>query len=275
MLNMYPFVATTTLLLTAILVSPVFSFQLIRLCSERISENVLYGRMKNKAPSRIVDQTEYVEVQSDGEDAWRTMDAASLLSRGGLGIIPTEIGYGFACPLLSKGGLERMIRIKESNNCKRPMTLLCSDLATIDNYCFGIDRAVFKILKKNLPGSYRFVLPGKSTLPKGIIFESKGSKNSFKRQTIGVGIPTDTILRYVQDDLLDKEPLLMSPLPIDDLTESDLYQSYLGPGSSWFNDLDFVINAGERPEEASTDFDLSNGAPTLIKEGIGQPELVA
>mmetsp|Transcript_20105 Transcript_20105/g.49353 ORF Transcript_20105/g.49353 Transcript_20105/m.49353 type:complete len:273 (+) Transcript_20105:1243-2061(+) len=272
---MHPIVARTTLLLSAILVSPVFAFQSIRRYHGRINETGLYARMKNKAPSRIADQTEYVEIDANGDDAWRTMDAASLLGRGGLGIIPTEMGYGFVCPLMSKTGLERMLRIKETNNCKRPMTLLCSDLATIDEYCFGIDRGVFKTLKKNLPGSYRFILPGKSTLPKGIIFESKGGKSSFARQTIGVGIPTDPILRYVQDELLDKAPLLMSPLPIDDDMESDPYQLYLGPDASWFNDLDFVVNAGERPGEASTDFDLSNGAPTLVKEGLGELELVA
>ena len=260
---MLPFVARTTLLFTAILASRTIAFQSIRSCPDRIGEGELYARMKNKSPSRIVDQTEYVEVDQDS--VWRTMDAASLLGRGGLGIVPTEIGYGFVCPLMSKEGLERMLRIKEANNCNKPMTLLCSDLATIDDYCFGIDKAVFKILKKNLPGSYRFILQGKSTLPKAIVFESKGSKNSFKRQTIGVAIPKDPILRYVQDELLDKEPLLMSPLPIDDEKESDRYQSYLGPEASWFNDLDFVINAGERPEEASTDFDFSNGDATLIK----------
>ena len=164
--------------------------------------------MKFRPPSKVSEQTEYIKVEADGSDAWKTMDVVEIINRGGLGVVPTETGYGFVCSLDSKDGLERMLRIKDCHQCKKPMSLLCSDLQTIDNYCFGIDRRVFKILKKNLPGSYTFILPAKNSLPKQIIFDSKGNKHSWKRQTLGVRIPTDPVLRYLQDGKIQKVQMI-------------------------------------------------------------------
>ena len=54
----------------------------------------LFGkRMKFQPPAKVVDQTEYIQVQADGEDAWKTMDVVDILERGGLGVLPTDTGY--------------------------------------------------------------------------------------------------------------------------------------------------------------------------------------
>lgn len=230
--------------------------------------------MKFRMPSKVSEQTEFIQVASDGQDAWRTMDIVDILNRGGIGVLPTETGYGFVCSLNSKDGLERMLRIKGLHECKKPMSLLCSDLSTIDKYCFGINRGIFKILKKNLPGPYTFILPAKNSLPKGIIFDSKGNKHSWKRQTLGVRIPTDPVLRYLQDELLDKTPLLISSLPIDEEKGRQILDCKVDPSDTWCNDVDFVVDAGNRPHDGATIFDMTTREPELVREGLGEIELV-
>ena len=153
------------------------------------------------------------------------------------------------------------------------MSLLCSDLSTIDEYCFGINKLVFKILKKNLPGKYTFILPAKTSLPKSIIYDSKGNKHSWKRQTLGVRIPDDPVLRYLQDELLGGMPLLVSSVPVDEEEDEQLIDCVVDPGASWCRDVDFIVDAGSRPYDGSTIFDLTTKEPELVREGLGDVEL--
>jgi len=235
----------------------------------------LFGkRMKYKVPSRLVGQTEYIQILNQENDAWKTMDVVELLNKGGMGVVPTDTGYGFVTPLSSKTGLERMLRIKGFHSCKKPMSLLCSDMSTINTYCYGISKNIFKILKKNLPGSYTFILPAKTNLPNGIIFDSKGYRHSWKRQTLGVRIPNDPVLRYLQDELLDKIPLLVSSLPIDDEKGKQLLNCGIDDAASWCNDVDFIIDAGPRPCVGSTIFDMTENEPQLVREGLGELQLI-
>lgn len=264
-------------LLLAASIRRVEAFSIWNLPLKRDKRTNLFGtRMKFRAPQKISEQTAFVRVEADGEDAWRTMDIVDILQRGGLGVLPTESGYGFVCSLDSRDALDRLLRIKGQHQCKKPMSLLCSDLSTIDKYCFGIDRTTFKILKKNLPGPYTFILPAKNSLPKSIVFDSKGSKNSWKRQTLGVRIPNDPIIRYVQDELLGGVPLLISSLPAeeDGEDEIDVLDSPLDPDAPWYSEVDFVVDAGLRSCDGTTIYDMTNREPELLRECLGNGPLL-
>ena len=266
------------------------------------STTQLFGkRMKYATPSKVVSTTQYIQVEKDGSDAWKTMDIVEIIQDlGGVGVLPTDTGYCFVTSLDSKLGIERLLRIKGLHQCKKSMSLLCSNIQSIDEYCFGIDKLNFKILKKNLPGPYTFILQAKTTLPKQIIFDHKGNKHSWKRQTLGVRMPEDPVLRYLQDELLLGMPLLVSSLPtlkekytsdddddyddFDDDDEEDddwelqrqqLIECNVDPGASWCNDVDFIVDAGSRPYDGSTIYDLTSksSGPILIREGLGKLEL--
>ena len=227
-------------------------------------------------PGRIVPELDFATVESDGSDAWRCSDVAQILLRGGCGVVPTETGYGFVTLLESREGLERILRIKGLEQCKKPLSLLCGDLSTIDKYCYGINRGVFKILKKNLPGAYTFILPASTSLPKMVFLDSKGGRHSWARKTLGVRISNDPVLRYLQDELLDGEPMLVTSLPINEDERGVVTSCGVDAAdSSWCNGVDFIVDAGERPVDGSTIFDLSG--PTdeviLVREGLGELEL--
>jgi len=261
---------------------------------------------------RIVPTTEYISVNANGDDAWKTMDVVDIINRGGLGILPTDTGYGLVTTLDSKNGLERLLRLKQQfttqkqGSNKKPLSVLCPNLSTIDEYCYGIDRSVFKILKKNLPGPYTFILPASTSLPKGMILTSGGGKQSWARSTVGIRMPKDPVLRYLQDELLNGTPLLVSSIPKqliagqgsddDEYEDDDGYygvddgdngddndddgispfaQCSLDPEASWCNQLDFIVDAGMRPLDGSTIYDLTaRGEPELIREGIGESMLL-
>ena len=143
----------------------------------------------------------------------------------------------------------------------------------MDQYCvlYSLPKQTFKILKKNLPGPYTFLLTAKKTLPKGIVLDAKGS--------LGIRMPSDPILRYFQDELFNGEPLLVSSLPHndndddDDDDDDDMFHAEqritLQPDASWYDSVDFVVDAGPRPKDGSTIVDLTSGEPELIREGLG------
>jgi len=238
-------------------------------------------------------EAQYEEILPDGSDAWRLSSiitsTLSNANQGGVGVLPTESGYVFVTPLESKAGLERILRIKGFLGCKKPLSVLCPNLSAIETYCYGIDKRMFKLLKSHLPGPYTFVLPATTALPKMMFLDSKGGKHAWARKTLGVRIPSDPVLRYVQDELLDGMPLLVSSLPsgndddeeYDDDDEIDIYARQqaqlqtcdIDVGASWCTQVDFIINAGARPMDGSTIYDLTGGEATLIREGLGDLSL--
>jgi len=243
------------------------------------------GKSKGGIPDRLVEETLYIECEPDGSDAWRCADITDILRRGGVGCLPTDTGYGFVTTIDSKAGLERILKMKGYLGCKKPLSLLCNDLATIDQYCYGIDKQTFKILKAAFPGPYTIILPASSQLPKMMFIDSKGGKHSWSRKSLGVRMPDDPVLRYVQEEL-GGTPLLVSSLPNepnDDLVEEDEDDDFIGAaqlqscridyGSNWCQQVDFVVDGGERPVEGSTIYDLT-GEPKLLREGLGDLDLV-
>lgn len=251
------------------------------------SSTVLWGsKMKHRAPAKIVQSTEYIQIEQPyADNAWKTMDVVKILQQGGVGVLPTDTGYGFVTPLTSqndgnanKAGLERILRIKGLVNCKKPLSLLVADVRTIDEYCFG-NKNTFKLFKKNLPGPYTFILPAKSSLPKQVIVDTKGNKHAWKRDTLGIRMPTDETLRYLQDDLLDGMPLLVTSVPHGDGEEEEfpgqrLVECLDANAKSWYDEVDFCVDAGPRPVDGSTIFDLSTGEPELLRQGLGDANLV-
>lgn len=139
-----------------------------------------------------------------------------------------------------------------------------------------------------------------------MFFDGKGSKKNWKRDTIGVRMPADPVLQYVQEQL--DEPLLVSsvPVPGEDDDDDDDYDGddddlggargggssegatkkkkkkskskgsgmQLDPTAAWWNAVDFIVESGERPHDGSTIFDLTGVEPALIREGIGPVDLI-
>ncbi len=64
------------------------------------------------------------------------------------------------------------------------------DLSHISEFA-RLDNATFKLMKKNLPGPFTFILNGSSALPK--LFK--------QRKTVGIRIPDNAIVRAIVEEL--------------------------------------------------------------------------
>ena len=155
--------------------------------------------------------------------------------------------------------------------------MLCRDLATIDAFALGIDRPLYKLLRSHLPGPYTFILRASPALPKMVYHDGQ---RQWKRAEIGVRIPADPVCAALLEQL--DEPLLCSTVPTeegeqlvcDELCDV-LVTDERAPaeiGDTWCGSVDFILDAGPRPLDGSTVYDLRDAdQPELVREGLGPP----
>eukprot|EP00903_Cladosiphon_okamuranus_P017534 g16149.t1 len=164
------------------------------------------GRVMKKGKKSAL----YIQIEDLESDSWRLIEAGEILRKGGVGVIPTDTCYTFACDILSRKGVERILQIKNEQGRHKPLSLLCKDISTMNTYAKGIDKALFKTMKAVLPGPFTFILPSTNEVPRMLI-EHKHHKKTWKRKEIGIRLPDAPVLL----DLLQQldGPLLCSSVP--------------------------------------------------------------
>jgi tRNA threonylcarbamoyl adenosine modification protein (Sua5/YciO/YrdC/YwlC family) len=127
------------------------------------------------------------------------------------------------------------------------------------NSCFCVDpvNEVFKMMKRNLPGPFTFVLEANNNVPK--IFKNH-------KKTVGIRIPNNAIIREIVREL--GNPILSSSIHDED----DIIEYTTDPEliHEKYKDLvDAVIDGGYGDNEASTVVDCSNDDIEILREGKG------
>ena len=169
----------------------------------------------------------------------KTIDnIVDTLKAGGIIIIPTDTVYSFACDMKNVKAARRLAEIKGEKLEKAHFSLITKDLSDLSNYSKQIGNHIFKVMKKNLPGPFTFILNANSNVPK--IFQSK-------KKTIGIRIPDhnsdDEITEYMSD------PELIH----------DRYK----------NIVDFVIDSGICGIEPSTVINCTNDELEIVRQAKG------
>ena len=168
----------------------------------------------------------------------RVVDA---LERDEIIIYPTDSVYAFGCSLRSPKAIERLRRIrgKSEENCR-------------------VDNAVFRILKRNLPGPFTFVLAASARIP---------DKALERRRTIGVRIPASPVARAVVGAL--GCPMITTSVKDDDqvveyTTDPELIHERYG------REVALVIDGGIGDNVPTTVVDLTGDGPEILREGKGE-----
>ena len=180
-----------------------------------------------------------------------------ILNDGGIIIYPTDTRYAMGCHALKERPIETICKIKGINPNKNNLSIICYDLRNISEYA-NVDNATFKLMKKNLPGPFTFVLKADSRLPK--IFRN--------RKEVGIRIPGNNIIREICN-LLDS-PILTTTLPLEEdedteyATDPELIHEKFG------TQVDLVIDGGIGRMDLSTVIDCRNGEIVIIRQGIGE-----
>lgn len=179
-----------------------------------------------------------------------------VLQDGGLIIYPTDTVYAMGCDALNVRAVEKICRMKNINPAKSNLSIICYDLSNISEYA-RVDNPIFKIMKKNLPGPFTFILNTTSSLPK--IYKNK--------KTVGIRVPNNNIIRELVRNL--GNPILTTSVKdkdemIEYSTDPELMHE------EYQDQIDIVIDGGYGGIEPSTIVDCTGDEPEITRQGKGE-----
>ena len=177
-----------------------------------------------------------------------------LLERDEIVIYPTDSVYALGCSLRSAKAIDKLRRIKGKGSAA--FTVVFENIAQVAEYC-RVDNAVFRILKRNLPGPFTFVLAASARIP---------GKALERHRTIGVRIPANGVARAVVGAL--GCPMITASVKDDDevveyTTDPELIHERYG------SDVALVIDGGIGDNVPTTVVDLTGDEPEILREGKG------
>ncbi len=179
----------------------------------------------------------------------------SILRDGGIVIYPTDTLYGMGCDALNVRAVERICDLKGINPQKSNLSIICNDMSAISEYA-KVNTPTFKLMKRNLPGPFTFILPTTSSLPK--IYKNK--------KTVGIRVPDNNIIREIVAHL--GNPVLNTTVKIDDdeieySTDPELIHE------KWGEIATIVIDGGIGGTEPSTVVDCTSDELIITRQGKG------
>jgi len=203
---------------------------------------------------------ELIKIYEENPNAKDIAKVVSVLKKGGLVIYPTDTVYGLGCDITNNSALEKIAKIKGVKLEKANFSFICEDLSNLSEYAKQIDNSTFKILKRNLPGPYTFILPGSNNLPS--VFK--------KKKTVGIRVPDNSICQAIVNKL--GNPIVSTSIKDEDevieyTTDPELILE------KWDKLVDLVIDGGFGDNVASTIVDLTTDTPEIIREGKGDIDL--
>lgn len=180
----------------------------------------------------------------------------NILRDGGLIIYPTDTVYAMGCDALNVRAVEKVCKMKGINPAKNNLSIICYDLSNISEYA-KVDNTTFKLMKKNLPGAFTFILNTTSTLPR--IYKD--------RKSVGIRVPDNNIVREIVNAL--GNPILTTSLKDDD----DITEYFTDPEliyEKYNKSVDLVIDGGYGGLSASTIVDCTTDEPSVLRHGKGE-----
>jgi len=186
------------------------------------------------------------------------LKVVEILRGGGVIIYPTDTIYGIGCDITKPKAVERVARIKNVRPEKADFSFIFYDLSNISDYCKPIPNGIFKLMKKNLPGPFTFILNANSNIPK--LFRST-------KKSIGIRIPQNNIIREIVKEL--GNPILSTSVRDDDTiveytTDPELIHEKFG------DLVDLVIDGGYGGNIPSTVVDCVGNEPVITRLGKGE-----
>lgn len=196
-----------------------------------------------------------IKIYEDKPNFAQIKHVVEVLRNGGVIIIPTDTVYAFACDIFNNAGVEFINKIKNRDPRKSNLSFVCYEMSQVSEYAKLTDGA-FKIMRKNLPGPFTFILQGNNRLPK--LFKN--------RKNVGIRIPNNNIVLEIVKEL--GNPIMTSSI----LTSGEYEEYYTDPElirESFDNKVDLVIDGGFGGVVHSTVVDCSDDEIVIIREGAG------
>ena len=178
-----------------------------------------------------------------------------VLRNGGVIVFPTDSVYAFGCDIYNNKAVERISRIKNKDLRKSNLSFACHELSQISEFA-KMDNNSYKLIKKNFPGPFTFILNGSNKLPK--LFKNK--------KTVGIRMPNNQIALEIIREL--GNPMMTSSIFTNDdsqeyFTDPELIEEKFG------DQVDLVIDGGFGGYSPSTIIDCTSGQAEITREGAG------
>lgn len=199
--------------------------------------------------------SQFFQIHPETPQSRLVQQAADIIRRGGVAVIPTDCAYALACRVGDKKATERVQRLRQLGP-KHNFTLLCRDFSELSTFA-RVDNSQYRLLKAHTPGAYTFILQATKEVPRLLMHP--------KKRTIGIRVPDNAIAMALLAEM--GEPVMTSSLimPGDDLPLSDPYDIR----QTLENQLDLIVDGGYCGFEATTVVDMSDETPVLVRQGVG------
>ena len=198
-----------------------------------------------------------LRINPDNIDDRLSWQVVNCLKRGGVIIYPTDTVYTLGCDLMHREAYEKVCKLKDVKSNKANFSIVCYDLSHITDFTINVPTAVYKMMRRSLPGPYTFILNGNNNLSK--IY-------GYNKKTIGIRVPNNAIARAIVDAL--GAPILSASIKNEDtvleyITDpNEIYEVYE-------NLVDIVIDGGAGGNIPSTIVDYTGKEPVIVREGAG------
>ena len=197
-----------------------------------------------------------IKIYPDNPNPREIERVVSVLRDGGIVIYPTDTLYAIGCDALNVRAVEKICALKGINPQKHNLSIICNDLSAISEYA-KVDTPTFKLMKRNLPGPFTFILPTTSSLPK--IYKNK--------KTVGIRIPDNLIIREIVEML--GNPVLGTTVKLEEDEEIEYITDPELIHEKWEGIVDIVIDGGFGGIEPSTVVDCTSDEPEIVRQGKG------
>jgi len=179
-----------------------------------------------------------------------------VLNKGGIVVYPTDTIYAMGCSIKHIKTVDRISRLKVNKKNRNRFSIIVYDLSMLADFTKPIDNHIFRMMKKNLPGPFTFILEANNNIPK--LFQTR-------KKTIGIRIPDNPIILTIIEEL--GHPILTTSIRDEDAlveytTDPELiYEKYAGH-------VDIVIDGGYGENQPSTVVDCTGPEPEILRQGI-------
>ena len=179
------------------------------------------------------------------------------LNDDGVIIFPTDTIYAIGCSVNSSKALDRIARIKGIKKEKANFSFIFHDLSMLSDYTKPISNDVFKMMKRNLPGAFTFIVEANNNVPK--LFKNN-------KKTIGIRIPDQPIITNIVREL--GSPIITTSI-IDEDEISGFMTDPEEVNDAYSDRVDIIIDGGFGNKEESTIVDCTDNEIVILREGKG------
>jgi tRNA threonylcarbamoyl adenosine modification protein (Sua5/YciO/YrdC/YwlC family) len=196
-----------------------------------------------------------IEILPDNPNDRLLEKVSNDLKNGAIAICPTDTLYAFVCTLSNKDGIERICRLVGKKPEKAQLSIICSDLKHLSDYTQQFSKSIYKVMNKNLPGPFTFILRANNKVPK--LFLNK-------RKTIGIRVPNSKITQLLVNQC--GEPLVSASVH-DQADSSIILNTIEEIETAYSNQVKWIIDAGDGGVLGSGIVDCTGDEFEILREG--------